>query len=33
MSGKALLILVLGFTIIFMVMGYFWGGTGHTIHR
>ena len=26
MSGKALLIIVLGFTIIFMVMGYFWGG-------
>ncbi len=26
MSGKALLILVIGFTIIFLVMGYFWGG-------
>ena len=26
MSGKALLILVVGFTIIFLVMGYFWGG-------
>ena len=26
MSGKALLIIVLGFTIIFMVMGYFWNG-------
>ena len=26
MSGKALLIVVLGFTIIFMIMGYFWGG-------
>lgn len=26
MSGKALLILVLGFTIIFLIMGYFWGG-------
>ena len=26
MGGKAILILVLGFTIIFLVMGYFWGG-------
>jgi hypothetical protein len=26
MSGKALLLLVLGFTVIFMIMGYFWGG-------
>lgn len=26
MSGKALLILVVGFTLIFAVMGYFWGG-------
>ena len=26
MSGKAVLILVLGFTLIFAVMGYFWGG-------
>jgi hypothetical protein len=26
MSGKALLILVIGFTGIFLVMGYFWGG-------
>ena len=26
MSGKALLILVIGFTVIFLVMGYFWGG-------
>lgn len=25
MSGKALLILVIGFTMIFLVMGYFWG--------
>lgn len=25
MSGKALLILVLGFTVIFLVVGYFWG--------
>ena len=25
MSGKALLILVVGFTMIFLVMGYFWG--------
>lgn len=25
MSGKALLILVIGFTLIFLVMGYFWG--------
>lgn len=26
MSGKALLILVVGFTLIFVIMGYFWGG-------
>jgi hypothetical protein len=26
MSGKALLILVVGFTVIFLIMGYFWGG-------
>jgi len=26
MSGKALLILVIGFTMLFVVMGYFWGG-------
>ena len=26
MSGKAVLIVVIGFTMIFLVMGYFWGG-------
>ncbi len=26
MVGKASLILIIGFTLIFVVMGYFWGG-------
>ncbi len=26
MPGKGSLILIIGFTLIFMVMGYFWGG-------
>ena len=29
MSGKAVLIIVIGFTMIFLVMGYFWGGLRH----